>query len=197
MKSLSSQLTARLAAWRTSPWPIHRFLRVNFSHTTTPQWRTWTTYPDDITVDGFDYTRDNRLASVGTTEISESIGRQGFSFAVYDDDGFIESTASSGIYRGYFVRCDVHFAGTPAHIRSLLYRDVLYEGALDAIAISRNDSGKFLATLTAASPFASLDTMRGRQGSKEDQRAIAPNDSSMDEALKSANDSDLKWGQSI
>ena len=95
------------------------------------------------------------------------------------------------------MRCDIHFASTPAHITSLLYRDVLYEGVLDGIEIQRSDSGKFVATLTGASPFASLDTMRGRMGSKEDQRAIDPADSSMDEALKSANESDLKWGQPV
>ena len=198
MRTLSTQLTNRLANWNTNAFPIHRFVRVNFSRdAANPQWRTWTSYPYDITVDGFSYSKDNGLIGVGQVEVNDRIDNQVFTFEVFDNDGFIENTAISGNYRGFFLRCDIHFADDPAHIKSLLYRDVFYEGVLDSLALFRSESGNFIAILNGASPFSALDTMRGRQGSKEDQRAIDPNDSSMDEALKSANDSALKWGQPV
>ena len=86
MKALSSQLTARLENWRNRPWPIHRFVRVNFSHTSTPQWRTWSTYPHDITVDGFSYAKDNKLYGVGQARLTDTIGKHSFTFSVFDDD---------------------------------------------------------------------------------------------------------------
>ena len=198
MRSLSTQLTNRLADWNNNPFPIHKFVRVNFSHdSTNPDWKMWSDYPYDITVDGFSYTRDNGLIAAGAPQISDRIDNQAFSFTVFDDDAFIETKAIAGNYRGLFLRCDIHFASAPAHVKSLLYRDILYEGVLDSLSVIRSESGNFIATLSGSSPFASLDTMRGRSGSKEDQKAVNSNDTSMDEALKSANDSDLKWGQPV
>ena len=244
---LRGPLAMRLEHWRADPHPIHRFVRVNFSHDdmtirrgavaegalpptagsgnfdvgdrfiatdgrmwlwdgdryvflgSSPHapWWVYTDFPRSIEVDGYAYSRDNRLFSVGDTTLSSGQGKSSFTFQVIDDDGFVERTAQSGIYRGFEVRCDIHFAGTEAEIKSLDYRDVYYAGVLDGIAIARLESGKFVATLTCASPFAALDEMRGRMGSKEDQRALNDNDPSMDEAVKPVNEADLKWGQSI
>lgn len=224
MKSLSDHLLFRLDNWHrpvgtvvnvpageylgitgsarlnvvVGPFPIHRFIRVNFAQADSPaKWRYYSDYAYDITIDGNLYSRNSGLSGVGQTKIETSIGRSPFSFAVLDDDRFLDETAERAEYRGCFVHCDIHFAGEASQIRGGLYRDTFYEGALDGISISRLESGKFLATLQCASPFAALDEMIGRQGSKEDQKDIDPNDTSMDEAIKPVAEDALQWGQPI
>lgn len=150
-----------------------------------------------MAVDGHDYLAGSGLVDVGYAAVTTQIDRQGFSFSAFDDDGGLEALAASGAYRGLRLVCDIHFASAPAEIRSLTYRDVHYDGFLDGISVHRDSSGKFVATLTGVSPFAPLDQMRGRMGSREDQRTITATDSSMDEAISTRQESDLKWGQRV
>lgn len=196
MKELSPQLVARLAAWKTSPHPIHQFVSVNWSQdAASPAWRHYSSFPQDITVGGNVYSRDSGLQNVGDVAVRPGASKSAFTFAVLDRDGYIESVADAAEYRGLPLTCDIHFSGSASEIRGGLYKDREYEGTVDGLDIYRTRTGLSLAVVGCGSPFLALDEMQGRMGSKEHQRIIDPTDTAYDEAIKSAGDSDLKWGQ--
>lgn len=187
MLQISSGLKALIESNTAIP-----FILVKINFTTNPV--AITDAPRDVVYEGVTYSASGGLKSVSPPKVNPQINRDLFEILVSDPENILRT------------RLDYENIGTPLQILSgfvdpvtnVLYSEFLgvYSGKINKVSWTiEEDSPDVL--IECSGPFVKLKQVINRTTTAASQRALFPNDSSLDYAYDSTNEATVKWGGKV
>jgi hypothetical protein len=160
-----------------------------------------------ITVEGELYDPDQetmRLINVDPPAISSNVDRVSYSITVSDPDMTIGQYIENMNDAGLITHTQRGYSGLPVEVRLGFFNPqplpetlLIYKGMIDtgAYAISLDEFGESIFSFVCSSPMASLDMSRTLNTTKQELRAIAPNDSAFDQVYEGSGQIRILWGK--
>lgn len=187
MLQVSSGLKALIEGESAVPFVL---IKINFN--SVPEYIT--DAPRDIVYEGATYKSAGGLKSVSPPKADSQVSRDLFNIVISDPDNTLRTKLD---YENIGVPVTV-LSGFVDPTTNVLHSEYLgiYAGKISRVGWTIDEDSPDV-NIECSGPFTKLKQITNRTTSKESQRFIHPNDSSLDYVYDSTNEATVKWGGKV